>query len=723
MSTSTFLIGRKDSQESDHRTRKAGYYHKKAAKTPHGCGEYRANQLTGPPPNPFDRRALKNPAASLLAVFLSWRAADQARAILALIGALLLSYLLLGDKPWGVEVMPGRLLKISQYIAIYFWFAALGNLLLVGILAATASWWTHSMPAASPEPTPGTSPVFRLLVIGAMIAAAVMAWPRMGQSFWHDESERVEDVLVGKYQEDEKGQWQFHSLPWRDTVFQYRVPNHVLQSILSRAANEVWRFAVRPTGLQFSETAIRLPGFLAGIGAVAALAFLLARLGFPAAGALAAWVLALHPWFLRYATEARAYNYVLLFVPVYFLIVRALWKEGRVRAWVAFGAVEFLLMFVYPAMAFVLAVTNLVLLPVLFVRWRWTPAFFTQTGRWFIANLAAAMLFLQMMLPCIPQFLDYVAKTPGQGDLGMRWLKNVGGFFLAGLPWSYSFQPVSPFLELWPWAEAHPFLMSLIICAAVLLLALGFLRLVTKSVPSGLFAVVLPLAAAVCVLESKRRGGYLFEWYVIFLLPGLVAFLAVGVREICRLLPVAGGRDIAFAALSFFLLSTYVAWTAPQREFLRGHSLQPYRESVALTRPTLDPRDPAQDEILTTTFYSKPFPYDPRIILFANGPELGALVRRADAENKSLFVNLGFLVTVRGEHPNKYRFLKESGFFDDLGILPGFMETLGRHVFRYRPGRAADYDFSTLPADIGRSDKDQKTPAVDIGGGNLDSLR
>jgi len=366
------------------------------------------------------------------------------------------------------------------------------------------------MPPRTPESVPGTSTLFRLLVIAAMAAAALIAWPCLA----------------------------FPIPVLRDTIFHYRVPNHVLQSILSRASNEIWRFVARPKGLPFSETAVRLPGFFAGLAAVGALAVLLARLGFPVAG------------------------------------------------------------------------------------------------------------------------------------------------MLAGM-----------------------------------LLALGFRRMVTSSIPGALFALVLPLAAGLCVLETKRRDGYLFEWYVIFLLPAFLAFGAIGLREIFRLLPAPRWQNVAFATLSLFLLSAYVAWTAPQRDFLRGHSLQPYRESVALTRPTLDPLDPAQDRILTTTFYSKPFPYDPRIILFANGPELGALVRRAGAEHKTLFVNLGFLVTVKGEHPNKYRFLKESGFFDDLGILPGFMETLGRHVFLYRPGTAAGFDFSTIAGDIGRSDKDQKTPAVDIGGG------
>ncbi len=642
---------------------------------------------------------------------------DQARIFLGLIALALVAILIFANNPWNVKVAEGARLKISQYVAIYFWLAAVGNLVLVGILAATASWWTQPMPVRAWAAEKKTSPVFRWLVLGAMIAAAILAWPRMGQSFWHDESDRVEDVLVGKYRLDDKGQWQFRTLPWRDTVFYYRVPNHVLQSILSRASNEIWRLVTRPTGLQFSETAIRLPGFLAGIAAVGALALLLARMGFPAAGVLAAWFLAIHPWFLRYATEARAYNYVLLLIPLYFLTVRFVWREGRVRGWIAFAIVQFLLMYLYPTCAFVLAVTNLLLLPPLAARWRWTPQLLVQSTRLLVANIAAAMLFLQMMLPCIPQFLDYLEKTPGQGELSIRWLKNVASFFLAGVPWSYSFQPDSSYLELWPWAIAHPNLFFTIIGVAILLMALGFFRMVRRDIPTALFAVAVPVASLLCVGESWRREGFLFEWYIIFLLPVLVAFLAVGVWGNRRHAPASRLQTIAGTVFSLLLLSAYAAWTTPQRDFLRHNSLQPYRESVELARPLLDPLDPAQDRIITATFYSKPFPYDPRIILFNDGPELGRLVRQADEENKSLFINLGFLVTVQGEHPHKYRFLKESGFFDDLGILPGFMETLGRHVFRYRPGSATGHDFSTIPADIGRSNKDEKTPAVDIGGG------
>lgn len=133
------------------------------------------------------------------------------------------------------------------------------------------------------------------------------------------------------------------------------------------------------------------------------------------------------------------------------------------------------------------------------------------------------------------------------------------------------------------------------------------------------------------------------------------------------------------------------------------HSIQPNRESVLLTRPSLDPKDPRQKDILTATFYGPPEPYDPNIVVFRNAIEMGKLVRKSDAERKPLFINLGYPTTVEGEHQNKYAVLRTSGLFEDLGILSGLEPTMqSRHVFRYIPGSAANFNFGSVPGDRSR---------------------
>src|SRR3546814_7784434 len=69
---------------------------------------------------------------------------------------------------------------------------------------------------------------------------------------------------------------------------------------------------------------------------------------FPSAGVVAAFLSALHPWHIRYASEARAYAFVLCLIPlVIYFFLRAL-EKGLWRWWAAFGTAEFFLMYSYP---------------------------------------------------------------------------------------------------------------------------------------------------------------------------------------------------------------------------------------------------------------------------------------------------------------------------------------------------------------------------------------
>ena len=213
---------------------------------------------------------------------------------------------------------------------------------------------------------------------------------------------------------------------------------------------------------------------------------------------------------------------------------------------------------------------------------------------------------------------------------------------------------------------------------------------------------MLLLPAVICFVQTKVHGLFINEWYLIFVLPGVIALVALGIDQVSTLVRSRIGK-VAATAFAALVISGYAAWSAPQRHFLMTRSIQPNRESVLLTRPTLDPNDPQQRNILTATFYGPPEPYDPNIIILRNATELGDLVRKADADGKPLFINLGYLTTVEGEHQNKYELLRNSGFFEDLGILSGFEPSMqSRHVFRYKPGSAANFDFGAVPRDRGR---------------------
>ncbi len=624
----------------------------------------------------------------------------QVRAALGILAVLFLAYLLFSDKPWSVDVPEGKKLKIAQFVTIYGWAAAAINFVLTLILAATAPLWINPKPTA-PRTTRVVAPRwFWPLIWIAMAIGAWSGYPRLEQGLWHDEGYPVRRIILGEYRSTPEGALKLKELKWLDTFFFYTKPNHVPHNVIGKVFNDTWRFFAKPEGLQFNETAIRLPTYLAGIAAIGAMALLLGRMGFFVGGVTAAFLAVLHPWMLRYGTEARAYAFVLLLVPLLLYFVLRILNHGTWKWWGAYAVGQFLLLYFYPTTVFMLVVLNLCVPLLLWWQWRGTKQFFSQTGRWVAANIFAAMAYLQFMLPCIPQFLNYMDETYTRGDVGFRWTQNSLAHMLSGTSWNYSLIFDSPYLELMPWAVEHPGLFVLSVFLAIAALLFGIVALAKRSKVYGLLTLPMLLPAVLCYMEARARDGHMFEWYIIFVLPGLIMLVAVGLA-----IPVdaARGRFTKLAALSWVLivLVSYGVWTSPKRQVLRAAGMQPNRESVLLTRPTLNPHDPRQEEIITATFFGRPDPYDPHIKFIVGIKGLEDVVREADSTGKSLFINLGYLPTVEGEHTHKYKFLKKSGYFEDLGLMVGNEPIQSRHVFRYLPGSAKDFDFSTIPTDKG----------------------
>lgn len=644
---------------------------------------------------------MKNRTRVLKEKFHSLGPPAKTRLVLAAIGGLLLACLLATKKPWTIDLPSSGPWKLSHYVAVYVWIGLLINLIVTALLAFTATWWTRPL-AGQPGRRPPSPRWFWPLVAVAMAVNAWICWPRLWQSLWHDENYPLRNAIVGVYRQRPDGSLSLKPVSWEATFFFYKKPNHTFYSGVARACNELWRRVARPKGLPFSEPVIRLPAYVAGIASIATIALLLQELEFPLAGVLAAFLSALHPWHIRYASEARAYAFVLCLIPlVFYTFLRAL-KDGRWRWWVAFSACAFLLMYSYPTCIYVLIVLNLCALPAIWWQREKTADALTQVMRLTVANVVAAMLFLPLMLPCVPQFLAYVKGTPGQGQLDNEWVINFLAHLLGGIPWGYRGHAENGSLELFRWFSTHPLLESAVVIVAVILLLAGIYRLLSRGRISALLPVMFLLPAVICFTETKLRGLFINEWYLLFALPGVIALVALGLDKLATRVESGAGKIPAIVLVAL-VVSSYAAWSSPQRNFLVTHSLQPNRESVLLTRAGLDPTDPRQKEVLTATFYGPPEPYDPNIIVFRNAVELGELVRRADAEGKALYINLGYLTTVEGEYTNKYAFLRSSGFFEDLGILSGFEPTLqSRHVFRYIPRSAANFDFRTIPPDRGR---------------------
>jgi uncharacterized membrane protein len=131
------------------------------------------------------------------------------------------------------------------------------------------------------------------------------------------------------------------------------------------------------------------------------------------AGVVAAFLSALHPWHVRYASEARAYAFVLALVPLMLLFFLRALKEGRWRWWAAFGTAAFFLMS-YPTCIYILLVLNACAVPA--ICWRWGRApMRLRSSCVYRGQCRRGDVLLPLMLPCVPQS-SYVKGRPARVD-------------------------------------------------------------------------------------------------------------------------------------------------------------------------------------------------------------------------------------------------------------------------------------------------------------------
>jgi Dolichyl-phosphate-mannose-protein mannosyltransferase len=608
------------------------------------------------------------------------------RAVLIGVAVVVAIMLLVAPKPWEVEQsMPEWSLK--QCIRFSLWWAGLLALPVLSVLALTVRRWTAPVQELWHIGLKNRMPRLFWPIVGAItILYAVAAAPRLRQSLWDDEVYTVRKIVLGTDRIQSDGSAKIKQLPWSHTLWHCEgARNHGLQSILCRLSLGVYRAIVRPEGLQFSETAVRLPSFIAGALSIPALALLVARLGFPWAGVVAAGLLALHPWHLRLATEARGYPFVLLFIPLIALCVARAAPSGNWRWLAAFAALEFALLDAWPGTLLTVLLANAALLALIFRFAASRETASTTLSRWLAANAFVGLALLPFVAPWIPQVLQYMATTPGF-PLLVGWFKNTGALLLSGSLWSKTGLLDSPYLELLPRAVRHPFELWTVVILAGLFIVAGALRMMrTNPVCASVLAVLL-IPGPLLVLLAEARGTYLQEWYVASMLPGLVAVAAIGMVNVVSGFQRVRALRWAPIPLALLLIAGYAAFTTPIRHRLISRSVEPFRESVEMTRPTLDPNAPENRQIITASSLMFPLAYDPLVRKALTVEEYKTLMREADARNVLLFVNNGFIAGVKDRYPEIHEFLEDKQYFECLATLHGTEPMFDRTVYKYRRG-------------------------------------
>lgn len=633
---------------------------------------------------------------SFIAATLSPSAAGRARLCLAILGVFQIGFLIFAENPWTIGLVPEENPKPKDYVALYSWVATVWTFVGTVVLYLTADWWTMPLTRskAMDESRLAAPRYFWPVVAGAMLFTACFAVPRMNHSLWDDEDYNVRYSILGRFQQDDDtGTVKFKKLSWLDTFYDYREPNnHVLHSLLARTSLGIWSVIARPSGFPFEEWPLRVPALLFGLAAIGTVAWFVKEYFGPQAGLIAAGLLSMHPWFIRYTSEARGYSMVLCLMPVAFVLWRRCLTDGSWKWWAAYAVVQWATIYTYPGVLFAFAMLNFLAMPLLAYSRKSAGPLDAQMGRWFAANCISAMAVFRLMLPLYPQAKAYLEYESSRNYLlGWSWIQSTLAFLAAGAPWAgeTSFHP-----SLSGVFSSHPALLLPVLGGIVGLVVLGFFRFLKKDRITAALALVIVLPPVMTFGISLARRHLIYSSYVIYVLPGLVAFAAVGIiwfaREVGRL---SGGRYFS-VALTAALLAGFFFLTAPTRNWLAAHPLQPTKDSVLASRGTLDPWDAKADQILTASFCIPPYLYDANILRLNSWEELIALLRRADREQKTLVLNIGMPWAARAYSPAMWKLFNQPELFQDHKHMRGFDSGLDRIVATYIPGSADSFNFT-----------------------------
>ena len=592
--------------------------------------------------------------------------------------------------PWedGVEAREaaGINVKVIHYAVTGLWYGAWAAVGVIAVLALVGPLALRRMGASFRRDAAGLGR--RSIVVFCFVAAIAMGIaarnmaPRLDSSFWGDEEYSARRAIVGQFERGDDGELKFREVTWTDTFFRYKNPNnHVLFSILARLSLGDFDPGDDPAKLNFDETRIRLPAFIAGLLSIPALGYLIAVIGYRRASIAAMLMLAVHPWFIRHGCEARGYPLALLFGLLALAFMIKAVRRGRWRYWAAVALFEFLLFYAYPGTIYLLASINLAALFYIALARRDTSRGdrITLGARWFAASTFAALPVVFLMAPLLPQMQAYLARGRAQGSLNLSWFVDNLSYIATGLPWA-SWDQANPNCLHLSASPVYSIFLVTIFCA---LMALGAFRLWRSAHRWLLIAFLAPYA--LMVGHSLVGGVLLYQWYVIPTLPLFIGLAAIGLEfTTVKIEPIRARTQVGLAALGLWLV-IFCPFTAKQIELLRENSVEPLRESVEATRDALNPSIAEHARELTAQFCMGTLAYDPACHLFKKDDPQGfrALIDRAKAEGRPLHVNIALPALARAQWPGIMAMVDDPALFEPLPPMWGLHPPCTRHLFRF----------------------------------------
>lgn len=618
-------------------------------------------------------------------------------AALALVG-----FLVVAEKPWRVAGGPDFFgppdRALADTVAIALWWAAGLNALLCLLLAGTAGLWARGGPPPTPPVPAARRAGFALLLAAATLLGGGLRWPLAGTGLWSDEAWSLRHVISGAARPAREGGERLvvRRVPWRSTLWRYEEPtNQVLASVAGRLSLAAWRRATGADVPAFDERALRLPALAAALVSIPLLGLLLREWGFARAGVAAAFLLALHPWHVRWGATGRGYAFVMLFAITGALALTRALRTGSARA-LALYAGALVLMLWSHLLSLWLAVGLGAAGLVAAVARESSGSLRARLGtaaRLAVANLAAAMLLLQLMAPNAAQLRGWRDTFVGEHERARLTLPAVGhlwSFLATGMP---AREPDVPerrpgaYPSLADAAGRHPWVYAVALVVLPLLAAAGLLRAVAAGGPARAVAFGLAAGAPLALAASLALSGIWYARFGLYALPAVVAFVALGLDGALARAPwrSARARRLGVAAGLALGLAGFQALVWPETAVLLARPHQPSREVAALLareaggapgsaiRAAFSNVDGG---ILMATYL--PWVRDP-----ASAEEVAALCAEARESGKPLVLAWGHPARHRRNHPELFRWLDDPALFEELATFDAIEVEHLMRVVRY----------------------------------------
>lgn len=642
-------------------------------------------------------------------------AQGMAGAYLVVAAGLLARFLAGAKRPsetrWDERIAEGKLPGFLDYLHVGLWWGGIAHLAIVLVLIASAPLWMR-WTLADPvkvrlgRPSGGAVPVsarwFLIGLVALMVAAIPSRFARLDDSFWGDEawaSERYSHGFFAPGPDGPQGELEFEVPSWARTFFDDRGggSNHQLQTLTGRLIDHGWRRIAGLPRHEVVEWPMRVPALVTGIAAVAMVGLLLRRLGYPLAGLAAAAILAMHPWHIRYSSEARGYGPMLFFLfATMWALVGAL-RRGRWRDWTLFAALELLTAYAWKGAPFPLLAINIVAAVAIVLSARGAPGGRALSGglsalsRLTVVNLIIAGIFIHLYGPSHLQISDFWQRTTflKGSTFSAPWAKEYLGYLAVGADFfdRFPIMPV-PFSVESAWG-GRGWVAATIAAACGCVVLAGVVHGMRTS-PRAALLVMAPLLAVGLGLMHFWIGleSGLLTYYVYYGLAGVILLAGLGVEGIGEW---AGrGRPRRAKAVVAAAVAGYAVAALPVVVLLVEREREPLRQAWELTRGRHEEagyHGPSQ--VRTIYHWRHARLYDPRAEMHARDAEaIRRIMDQARAADEELYMVVGNLMHMEEHQSDVMELARDPRHFEALAEFWTYHPVTSLAVFRMVPAPA-----------------------------------